>query len=342
MAFSSVEGEELIRRVLKEAFKINVRDHQAEAIGVLLDGRDVLSVTSTGSGKTETLIQLMHVISHLARNPSLSPARAFPTEPVILVVCPTKSLEENMGARILGAGIDALVINRDTLEREYKKGRNLYKEAVRIGSRVILVAPEQLASKGFESILANSDLCSRLRVMAIDEAHLMNSWGKTFRKAYREVGWVRARFTNRIPVFAATATLQPGAATERVLELLGFEEGAYQIIRHSNERRDIRIIMRELTHGLDGDSHPSLYWLLNRTKPALVFCKTIARGYRLARALVEEAVKQQKTIEIRLYNSLHSLEYNSQTLAFVHSVCHSARTGCMKARLLKRCGSHCR
>ena len=106
------------------------------------------------------------------------------------------------------AGLTAVAINEDTAKAAAKETppRNLYNEVIQ-GVTMILVSPEQLQSSAFEGVLKDKLFMGRLAILGVDEVHLLIAWGKVFRKAYEQVGWVRARLLKHIPVIGATATL---------------------------------------------------------------------------------------------------------------------------------------
>jgi ATP-dependent helicase YprA (DUF1998 family) len=98
--FTSSEDEELCKTILKKVMPYDTHDYQLSAITHLLDGIDVLLVTATGTGKTDTFIRLMHVIRALSEDRMHT--ERFPRDPVMLVVCPTKALEYDMVRGQLG------------------------------------------------------------------------------------------------------------------------------------------------------------------------------------------------------------------------------------------------
>jgi superfamily II DNA/RNA helicase len=71
----------------------------------VLDGMDLVAVTSTGSGKTGYLFFTILVMIAIAKTPSLCPAVKFPIDPAIVVVCPAKSIEQQMVCRITESDI---------------------------------------------------------------------------------------------------------------------------------------------------------------------------------------------------------------------------------------------
>jgi ATP-dependent helicase YprA (DUF1998 family) len=68
-----------------------------EGICRALDGDDVVATMATGAGKTGLLSFLMLVVRAISRNSSLAlQSCTFPNNPCMLVICPTKALEEDM------------------------------------------------------------------------------------------------------------------------------------------------------------------------------------------------------------------------------------------------------
>ena len=96
--WSSPEGYQLARTILRQHLPYDPHDYQLEGVCKALDGLDLLAVIATGHGKTGyftmyTLLQLA-----LAENPKIcSPAwtRAR-KDPCMVVVYPTIGLEEEM------------------------------------------------------------------------------------------------------------------------------------------------------------------------------------------------------------------------------------------------------
>jgi hypothetical protein len=85
--FTSNDGADLCRQILKGRMPYDTHDFQLSAITHLLDGQDVLMCTATGTGKTDTFIRLMHIVLAISENPSLAPGtrRSF-ARPYILGV----------------------------------------------------------------------------------------------------------------------------------------------------------------------------------------------------------------------------------------------------------------
>jgi len=185
---------------------------------------------------------------------------------------------------------------------------------------MILLSPEQLKSKSCERLLNDKEFGKRLCMVGVDEAHLINSWGSNFCKDFRQIGWTRSRLLNRVPTLAVTATLQVGEPTTQVCHTLGFQRGAHEIIRRSNLRADIRLLFRTLQSGLGGSCFPELDWVLCGHRCTLIFCTTIALGYRVQRYLTHQASGDpDRNKHIRMFNALNHKSFNEATLTYCHS-----------------------
>ncbi|KIJ64810.1 hypothetical protein HYDPIDRAFT_175331 [Hydnomerulius pinastri MD-312] len=294
-------------------------DYQMEAIVYLLDRTDVLFVTATGTGKTDTFIRLMHVVLALSKDHSLhAQASRFPPDPAMLIVCPTKALEYDMERKMIKAGLKARAVNADTVDASRKKGVCLF-DKISTGVTMILLSPEQLKSPGFAAILDNGPFGRRIAMMAVDEAHLLNSWGKSLRPAYMQVGFLRARLATHPAMLVTTATLEKGGPTKSVCECLGLQEEKFHFIRRSNLRGDIRLVFREMRTGMASIRFPELKWLLEAIGCVVVFCRTIALGFRVAAYLYCEGQKSLScNKQVRMFNSLNWSSYNEATLAFLN------------------------
>lgn len=149
----------------------------------VLQGRDLLAVMPTGSGKS-AIYQVPTVL----------------TGAVTLVVSPLIALQEDQLAAIEehGAG-SAVAINSGLRAAERRRG---WAALERREADFVFVSPEQLANDDVVDRLARAGVS----LIVVDEAHCVSAWGHDFRPDYRRLGEVFRRLGETIPVIALTAT----------------------------------------------------------------------------------------------------------------------------------------
>ncbi|KAI0685041.1 P-loop containing nucleoside triphosphate hydrolase protein, partial [Cerioporus squamosus] len=205
--FSSPEGFALCRSIITARLGYDPHDYQLEGICKSLDGVDLLAITQTGSGKTGFLVMYLLVMHTLMQTPSPRKLPShFRKDPAMIVVCPTKSLEQDMVSTIVsqGAGLSTRVINADSTDKARRRNLDIW-AGVAEAVHVLLLAPEQLRTKDFEKLVNRNDYQQRVVAIGIDEAHLLDTWGKTFRTAYKSIGPSRMRFANNPVLIVLTA-----------------------------------------------------------------------------------------------------------------------------------------
>ena len=172
-------------RALRDVFGLGAfRPGQAEVVSAMLEGRDVLSVAPTGSGKS---------ISYWVP--------AVVGGGLTLVVSPLIALMKDQVDRLTERGVPATFIN-SSLERPEQVER--LRHAIAGGYRLLFLAPERLGRPGFMQRLAELDV----QRVVVDEAHCISTWGHDFRPDYRLLGPAIAA-CGRPPVAAFTATATP-------------------------------------------------------------------------------------------------------------------------------------
>jgi hypothetical protein len=219
------------------------------------------------------------------------------------------------------SGLATLVINADTNHEAHKTGRNLWAEA-REKVIFILISPEQMRTPGFFRLLNDPVFEARICVLGVDECHLIYWWGQKLRPDFRQICLIRSRLPirgdMRIPVVGVTATLRVGDTMDCILSALAFKPGSFHLIRRSNLRPDIQIILREMQSGMGSDDFPELDWIITDAENTVVFCKTIALGFRVTAYLWHKAKNlPNRDRQIRMFNSLNWPDYNTDTLDFL-------------------------
>lgn len=204
----------------------------------------------------------------------------------------------------------AVVINAETTERS-----EMWDRAHENGPRVLLLSPEQLIFKRLEKLTNDPVFCGRVCALAVDEVHLLDSWGNSFRKAYQQVQFVRARFESSMVTIAMTATLLPGDQTQRVCKFVGLQD--YHTVQRSNRRSEIQLLFCVLSHGIDGWEFPDLRWVIDdmQRKKIIIFCTGIREGFRIYSYLWWQlsSPPSVRGEQLQMYNSLNWSDYNLNT-----------------------------
>jgi hypothetical protein len=208
--------------------------------------------------------------------------------------------------------LSAVAITEDTVSATRMQGGSCLWEIARTSSSMIFMSPEQLSSNGFGRLLDNDFFTSRLVGLGCDEAHLIDSWGKLFRKSFRNIGLVRARMPTHVVLVAVTGTLLAGDQERRVCKSLGLLGDSFFTLRRSNLRSDIRTQFITLLHGLGGHDFPSLKPLLSDERKCIVFCPTIRLAFNVLCYLWHNSPPfPPRDARFFLYNAINSPEQNA-------------------------------
>ena len=169
--------------VLKRYFGYDsFREGQEILIDGILDGRDVLGIMPTGSGKS-----LCYQV----------PALILPG--ITLVVSPLISLMKDQVTALNQAGVHAAYLNSSLTTAQYYKALGYAREG---RYPIIYVAPERLMTEAFLDFAMHVDIA----MLAIDEAHCISQWGQDFRPSYLKIVDFIGKLPRRPVVSAFTAT----------------------------------------------------------------------------------------------------------------------------------------
>lgn len=168
--------------VLKDVFGYTAfRPGQEEAIASILEGRNVLTVMPTGSGKS-----LCFQIPALV------------LEGLTLVVSPLVALMEDQVAALKLDGVAADTINSS---RDRETNVAVWRRAAAGELRLLYISPERLMTERMLAALQRLPLVQ----IAIDEAHCISRWGPSFRPEYEALSRLPEVFPE-VPLSAFTAT----------------------------------------------------------------------------------------------------------------------------------------
>src|SRR5712692_4273256 len=186
-----------LHQALRDRFGFDrFRPGQEETATALLEGRDLVAVMPTGSGKS-LCFQLPALL----------------LEGTTVVVSPLVALMKDQVDALRARGIAATFINSSLSDGE----RQERQAALRRGEyRLVYVAPERFKSPSFLSAMSGL----KVPLLAVDEAHCISAWGHDFRPEYQKIAQARAALgAERILALTATATPEVRRDIAEALEL---------------------------------------------------------------------------------------------------------------------------
>ena len=250
------------------------RPLQQLIVETAMQGRDVLAILPTGTGKS-----LCYQIPALSRYDK--------TGALTVVISPLVALMADQVAGLQRLGITSCVTINGLLSMP-ERAEAL--ERVRLGdAAIVLISPEQLRSMPMRRALQQREIGA----WVLDEAHCLSKWGHDFRPDYRYVGrFIREQahreqaHRSRVPpVLCLTATAKPDVTAEIVdyfrkqldIEMTVFDGGS--------RRTNLEFVVAETTGSKKlHDIHQLLTWHLppETEGGAIVYCATRRRTEEVA------------------------------------------------------------
>ena len=205
--------------ILRSTFGFSrFRANQEAVCRAAIEGRDLLLVMPTGSGKS-----LCYQLPSIALGGTA------------LVISPLIALMEDQVAKLAALG---LRVSRIHSGLDRAASRQACVDYLQGNLQFLFIAPEWLRVPGFGEMLAKR----RPTLIAIDEAHCISQWGHDFRPDYRMLGQYLPAL-RPAPVLALTATATP-TVQEDILAQLGMAEPERFI--HGFRRENIAIEVVEI------------------------------------------------------------------------------------------------
>jgi ATP-dependent DNA helicase RecQ len=210
-----------LRAPLRELFGFDdFRPGQEEVVRAAVEGRDLLALMPTGSGKSLTY-QLAAML------------RPAPT----LVLSPLIALMKDQVDKLPPQVAEVATFVNSSLEASETAERIA---AVREGrARLLYAAPERLRQRGFVEVLRSVGVS----LVVIDEVHCVSMWGHDFRPDYL---FIRRALDllGRPTVLGMTATATPRTA-EEIATALGRSP---EVVRTSVVRPNLRYDIEQVTN----------------------------------------------------------------------------------------------
>lgn len=182
---------------------------QKAIIDRVLDGGHSLVIMPTGGGKSLCfqIPAIWHQRNHHASDHPTSNKRP----PLTLVLSPLIALMKDQVDALQRKGIEATFIN-SSLSKEERQRR--YAQIANGQFCILYVTPERFRKDEFRNVLQQRDI----RLLAIDEAHCISSWGHDFRPDYTRIREMRELIGDPTTI-ALTATATDAVQKDIVKQL---------------------------------------------------------------------------------------------------------------------------
>jgi ATP-dependent DNA helicase RecQ len=210
-----------LQSVLQQQFGLTTfRPGQLDAIQALLQHRRVLCIQPTGHGKS--LLYQLPTVLHDGISIVISPLLALMRDQIY-----------QLNTRF---HIPATSLNSDQTDIENAEA---LQQAQQGRIKILFIAPEQLDNLA----RVNTLLHLPIRLIVIDEAHCISTWGHDFRPSYRQILHFVEKATQQhshIHLLALTATANQQVEQD-IKQQLSSQENSVQVLRHSMDRPNIQL-----------------------------------------------------------------------------------------------------
>ena len=220
------------------------RTNQEEIISSILDGRNLLGIIPTGSGK-----------SICYQIPALMSSK------LTIVISPLISLMKDQVDALKTSSIPSAFLNSSLSKEEYVK----VMRDLRSGNlKLLYIAPERLLNAKFINFLSTL----KIGMVAVDEAHCISQWGHDFRKSYLEIPKFIEKLDQDIQVTAFTATATP-RVKEDIINLLEMRNPKVFVGGFDRKNLFFKVVKNE-----DAESFLVDYLDTHRKAPGIIYAST--------------------------------------------------------------------
>jgi superfamily II DNA/RNA helicase len=220
----NVDGKMNFNQIKKRYRLKRFLEQQEEVLTHLLDenGKDnLLYMAPAARGKT--LPPLIATLENKRKEPKRMTIWFVPTIALAHDLLKRVDKTGNYRKIITGlGGLDCMCFTGESVEDKRENKINIAKQG---NPDLLIVSPENLKDPAFLAWII-SEAEEHLGLMVLDEAHLFDEWGITFRRAYFIISWLiktlRAQ-KRKFKIIALSASL-PSGKEETVKKLLLFDE----------------------------------------------------------------------------------------------------------------------
>jgi len=251
-----------LREHLENHFGLeDFRPAQREVIEDVLSGRDVLCLMPTGAGKS-LCYQLPAVVQG----------------GLTIVVSPLISLMQDQVQKLRDEEISAVFLNSS---QDAEMQGQVVREVEDGFEGMFYVAPERFYTASFRRLMGKL----RPKLLAVDEAHCISTWGHDFRPEYGRLGEVREKL-GCPPTIALTATATADVRAD-IVRLLGLRDPRVYVTGF--DRPNLRYESQTISTVVEKDKR--LLKLVKDTPGSgIVYCAT-RKSVDEMTAMLKEAVK---------------------------------------------------
>ena len=234
---------------IKELVKIvygfdEFRPRQYEVINRIIRGIDTCLIMKTGGGK-----------SFLYQVPAI-----YLGKPAVIVT-PLVSLMEDQKLGLDSLGITSCCYNSNVVDKDL-----MLDEIIEGKYQFVYITPESIVNLKF--FLMNMHEKIGISLVAVDEAHCISSFGFAFRKAYREINFLKDLLPN-VPILAVTATATSEVA-EDICKVLKFKK--VDPIITGFDRPNLFLEVKRKSKKMERDIVPLLK--VHENEPVIIYCVT--------------------------------------------------------------------
>lgn len=262
---NKIKTEELIKDVQKYfPDKDGFRDNQEEIIRAVLEGKDVLAILPTGSGKS-----LCYQY----------PALKF--SGMTIIVTPLIALMKEQVDALKKRGISAEFLNS---EQDNDTRTEILIRAENNKIKILYVSPEKLVSPSFMAFTQKI----KVSMITVDEAHCISMWGYGFRQKYLAISEFINKLEKRpiITAFTATATAY---VQDDIIKLLNMK--SLVVVKGNIIRKNLKLTIKHTNSKMH-----TLYAFLakNNDKCGIIYCSWIESIEDLYKKLKGKNYKVEK------------------------------------------------